>query len=190
MSSSKLARVSKQHEKAWCDLHLRLISVPFSFEDVFTEPVYKFIKNKAIALSTSIGYMVPCLLTTTAFVTGLNGTTVSSSTDHRTTLNLYSVVVGPRPTTGKSQEMKECAMDPLTAVRDNNDLGDFVLERCTMSALVKCISDQKRGVVVSPEVYDVLNRMLKNEEENGSGEVQMPCELFLGELQICYGENA
>ncbi len=145
MSSSKLARVSKQHEKTWCDLHRRLISVPFSFEDVFTEPAYEFIKNKAIALSTSIGYMVPCLLTTTAFVTGLNGTTVSSSTEHRTTLNLYSVVVGP-PTTGKSQAMKECAMDPLIAVRDN-DLGDFVLERCTTSALVKCISDQKKGVV-------------------------------------------
>ncbi len=72
-------------------------------------------------------------------------------------------------------------MDTLIAVRDNNDLGDFVLERCTTSALVKCISDQKRGVVVSPEVYDVLNRMLKNEEENGSGEVQMLCELFSGE---------
>ena len=68
MSFSKLARVSKQHEKTWCDLHRRLISVPFSFEDVFTEPVYEFIKNKAIALSTSIGYMAPCLLTTTACI--------------------------------------------------------------------------------------------------------------------------
>ena len=115
------------------------------------------------------------------FVTGLNGSTVCSSTDHRTTLNLYSVVVGP-PTTGKSQAMKECSMDPLIAVRDNNDLGDFLLERCTTSALVKCIiTEQKKGVVVSPEVYDVLNKMLKNEEENGSGEVQMLCELFLGE---------
>ena len=59
--SSKLAKVSKQHEKTWCDLHQRLISVPFSFEDVFTERVYEFIKNKGIALSTSTGYMVPCL---------------------------------------------------------------------------------------------------------------------------------
>ena len=121
--------------------------------------------------------MVPCLLTTTAFVTGLNGSTVCSSTDHRTTFNLYSVVVGP-PTTGKSQAMKECSMDP---VRDNNDLGDFLLERCTTSALVKCISEQKKGVVVWPEVYNVLNKMLKNEEENGSGEEQMLCELFSGE---------
>ena len=180
MSSSKLAKVSKQHEKTWCDLHRRLISVPFSFEDVFTDRVFEFVTNKATALSTSIGYMVPCLLTTTAFVTGLNGTTVSSSTDHRTTLNLYSVVVGP-PTTGKSQAMKECAMEPLIAVRDDNDLGDFLLERCTTSAFLKCMSEQKRGIVVSPEVYDVLNKMMKNEEENGSGEVQMLCELFSGE---------
>ena len=63
MSSSKSAKVSKQHEKTWCDLHRRLISVPFSFEDVFTERVYELINNKAIALSTSTGYMVPCLLT-------------------------------------------------------------------------------------------------------------------------------
>ena len=125
MSSFKLAKVSKQHEKTWCDLHRRLISVPFSFEDVFTQRVYELINNKAIALSTSTGYMVPCLLTTTASVTSLNGSTVCSSTDHRTTLNLYSVVVGP-PTTGKSQAMKECSMDPLIAVRDNNDLGDFL----------------------------------------------------------------
>ena len=124
--------------------------------------------------------MVSCLLATTAFVTGLNCTTVSSSTDHRTTLNLYSVVVGP-PTTGKSQAMKECAIEPSIAVRDNNDLGNFLLERCTMSALLKCISEQKRGVVVSPEVYDVLNKMMKNEEENGSGVVEMLCELLSGE---------
>ena len=36
-------------------------------------------------------------------------------------------------------------------------------------------------MVVSPELYDVLNKMLKNEEENGSGEVQIFCELFSGE---------
>ena len=101
--------------------NFRLISVPFSFEDVFTDRVYEFITNKATALSTSVGYMVPCLLATTAFVTGLNGTTVSSSTDHKATLNLYSVVVGP-PTTGKSQAMKQCAIEPLIAVRDNNKL--------------------------------------------------------------------
>ena len=57
MSSSKLAKISKQHEKTWCDLHMRLISVSFSFEDVFTDRVYEFITNKATALSTSIGYM-------------------------------------------------------------------------------------------------------------------------------------
>ena len=35
--------------------------------------------------------------------------------------------------------------------------------------------------LVSPEVFDVLNKILKNDEENGCGEVQMMCELFSGE---------
>ena len=94
-------------------------------------------------------------------------------------INLYSVVVGPL-TTGESQAMKECVIDPLVTIRESNNLGNFLVERCTMSALVKCIVEQRRAVV-SPELYDVLNKMLKNEEENGSGEVQMLCDLFLGE---------
>ena len=31
------------------------------------------------------------------------------------------------------------------------------------------------------ELYDVLNKLLRNDEENGSGDVQMLCELFSGE---------
>lgn len=178
LSSSKLLKVSKQQEKTWCHLHRRLISLPFSFQDVFSEDVYDFVNNQAISISSSIGYMVPCLLATTAFVAGLNGSSVSSNSGHTIPFNLYSVVVGP-PTSGKSQALKVCTIDPLVAVRDN-DLGNFLVERCTTSALVKCVSEQKRAVVVSPELYDVLNKMLKN-NENGSGEVQLLCELFSGE---------
>ena len=127
--------------------------------------------------------MVPCLLTTTAFVTALNGSSLSSCSDHSMPINLYSVVVGP-PTTGKSQAMKECAIDPLVAVRDDNDLGNYLVERCTASALIKCLSEQKKAVVVSPEIYDVLNKMMKHDEENGSGEIQMLCELFSGERTL------
>ena len=36
-------------------------------------------------------------------------------------------------------------------------------------------------MVVSPELNDVLNKLLRNDEENGSGDVQMLCELFSGE---------
>lgn len=180
MSSSKLSKLSRQHEKTWCDLQRRLITLPFSFENVFPNEVFQFIQNQATAMSSSVGYIVPCLLTTTAFVTSLNGSSLCSRSGQKMPLNLFSVVVGP-PTTGKSQAMKECSVDPLLTVRDNHDLGNFLIERCTTAALVKCISSQRRAIIVSPEVFDVLNKMLKNDEENGSGEVQMLCELFSGE---------
>jgi hypothetical protein len=90
------------------------------------------------------------------------------------------MVIGP-PTTGKSQAMKECAVDPILLLRDNCDIGNFVIERCTSCGLVKTLSQVKKAMVLSPELYDVLNKMLKNDEENATGEVQMLCELFSGE---------
>ena len=84
--------------------------------------------------------------------------------------NLYIMVIGP-PTTGKSPAMKECAVDPLILVQDNCGIGNFVIERCTSSALVKVLSEENKAMVLSPELYDVLNKMLKNDEENGLGEV-------------------
>jgi hypothetical protein len=90
------------------------------------------------------------------------------------------MVIGP-PTTGKSPAMKECSVDPLLLIRDNCDIGNFVIERCTSSAMVKVLAEEKKAMVLSPELFDVVNKMLKNDEEHGSGEVQMLCELFSGE---------
>ncbi len=77
--------------------------------------------------------------------------------------------------------MKECSVDPLILIQDNCDIGNFVVERCTSSALVKALSEQNKATVLSPELYDILNKLLRNDEENGSGVVQMLCELFSGE---------
>ena len=87
------------------------------------------------------------------------------------------MVIGP-PTTGKSQAMKNCAVDHVITLRDNCEIGNFLIERCTSSGLVKTLAEQKKNIVVSHEVFDVLNKILKNDEENGCGEVQMPSELF------------
>ena len=76
-------------------------------------------------------------------------------------------------------------MNPLLAIRDDNDMGNFLLERSTTSGMVKCICEQKKAFVVSPEIYDFLNKLLKNDEENASGEVQLLCELFSGERTSC-----
>ena len=77
--------------------------------------------------------------------------------------------------------MKNCAVDHVITLRDNCEIGNFLIERCTSSGLVKTLAEQKKTIVVSPEVFDVLNKILKNDEENGCGEVQMLYELFSGE---------
>lgn len=46
-------------------------------------------------------------------------------------------------------------------------------------ALVKVSSKEKKAMMLSPELFD--NKMLKNDEEHGSSEVQILCELFSGE---------
>ena len=43
------------------------------------------------------------------------------------------------------------------------------------------LSDLKKGVLLSGEVYKLLNKLLKFEEENSSGDSQLLCELFSGE---------
>ena len=49
MSSSKLTKISKQHENTWAQLHRRLISLPFSYKDIFAENVYDYIDNQAVS---------------------------------------------------------------------------------------------------------------------------------------------
>ena len=80
---------------------------------MFTDEVYNYIDNQAVSRSPSIGYMVPCLLTSTAFVAGMNNSAVAVSPDHQVPFNLYSMIVGPT-TIGKSQALGECALQPLT----------------------------------------------------------------------------
>ena len=46
-----------------------------------------------------------------------------------------------------------------------------MVERSTSSGLVKCIPEQRRTFLRSPEIYDVLNKLLKNHEESGTGDV-------------------
>lgn len=71
--------------------------------------------------------MVPWLLTTTVFVAGMNNSVIVLSTEHNIPFKIYNMVVG-LPTTGKSQSMRQCSVKPLVAVRDNYDLGNFMVE--------------------------------------------------------------
>ena len=114
--------------------------------------------------------MVPCLLTTTAFVSVMNNSVIALSAEHEMPLNLYTIVVGP-PTTGKSQSMRVCSVEPLIAVR----------EVSTSSGLVKYIAEQRKAFLGSSENYNVLNKLLKSDKDNGTGDVQLSCCLFSGD---------
>ena len=56
-----------------------------------------------------------------------------------------------------------------------------LLDRTTSSGLVKHLSNNGTGFIVSPEVSDVLNKLLKSDEETCSGDAMVLCKLFSGE---------
>ena len=47
-----------------------------------------------------------------------------------------------------------------------------------MSGLLKTVADNNRGFLLSAEIYDVLFKLLKSDEENATGDVQALCQLF------------
>ena len=174
---SKLAKVAKQHKRTWAQLNRRLISIPFEYDSLFSPRVSKFIKQKAASLGSCPGYLVPCLLTSTAYVISQNFLVRNGSQDMP--VNLFMVFVGP-PGTGKSQALKEGALQLMADVRAERDWANTIIEKCTSSALVKSIADDKKAFIVSPEVFEVLNKLPKSDEDNATGDVQVLCELFSG----------
>lgn len=175
---SKLAKVAKQHDKTWAQLNRRLISLPFDYDSLFTPRVAESVKNKAASIGSSPGYLVPCLIATTAYVIAEN--CLIRCGQQEMPANLFMVFVGP-PGTGKSQVLKEGALKPIHDLQTERNLSNGIIEKCTSSALVKTVADLKKAYVLSPEVYDVLNKLLKSDEENATGDVQILCELFSGE---------
>ena len=178
MASSKLSKITKQHEKTWSLLHKRLMEMEFNFQELFNDNVWEFLQKKAASLSTSVGYLVPCILTSTAFVAS-TGSLISHK-QHEIPFNLYFIFVGP-PSTGKSQALKEGANLPMSTLIESEDIPNFLLDKATSSGLAKTVADNGKGFVVSPEVFDLLNKLLKSDDENATGDSQLLCELFSGE---------
>lgn len=46
---------------------------------------------------------------------------------------------------------------------------------------MKLLATQKRGFMLLTEVFDVLNKLVKSDEDNATGDVQLLCKLFSGE---------
>ena len=61
------------------------------------------------------------------------------------------------------------------------DCTSSIISKTTSSGLVKLLATQKKGIILSPEVFDILNKLMKSDEENATGDVQLLCKLFSGE---------
>ena len=178
MSTPRLTKLRKQPNSTWAQLQKRLIALPDPFETLFPAEVWSFILNTSHSISTNPGYVSSTLITTTAFMAG-TATTLKTATQEMP-LNIYSIFVGP-PTTGKSQAIKECAISPMASVTAEADSANPVIQKCTSSGLIKTVADNNRGFLLSAEIYDVLFKLLKSDEENATGDVQALCQLFSGE---------
>ena len=178
MACSKLSKITKQHEKTWSILHKRLMEMEFNFQELFNDNVWEFLQKKAASLSTSVGYLFPCILTSTAFVAS-TGSLISHE-QHEIPFNLYFIFVGP-PFTGKSQALKEGANLPMSTLIESEDIPNFLLDKAKSSGLAKTVADNGKGFVVSPEVFDLLNKLLKSDDENATRDSQLLCVLFSGE---------
>ncbi|PFX12073.1 hypothetical protein AWC38_SpisGene24024 [Stylophora pistillata] len=70
----------------------------------------------------------------------------------------------------------------LAALRDIGTITKQTLVSATTSSgLVKTISKQGKAFVASPELFGILNKLLKNDEDNATGDVQLLCKLWSGE---------
>ena len=78
---------------------------------------------------------------------------------------------------GKSSAIQYAAQDPL----ENLGLTEAIISKTTSSGLVKLLAKKKKGMILSPEIFDILNKLLKSDEDNATGDIQLLCKLFSGE---------
>jgi hypothetical protein len=177
-STNLLTKVARQHETTWTQLHKRIVDIPFQFKEMFSEDIVTFLRHKAVSLNSSIGYLTPSLLTITAFLSTKNGCTVQTLT-HKQPINMYTIFVG-YPGTGKSSSIQYDCLQPIAHLFEN-DNSSVLIDRIMSSSLVKQLATKQSGYLGSPEVFDALNKLLKNDEDNASGDAMLLCKLFSGE---------
>lgn len=77
--SNPLLRLSHQNEATWASFHRRIAGIIFDYSKMFSEPVFNFLDKKAQALGSSIGYVVPSLLTSTSYLLAANWHTLAAT---------------------------------------------------------------------------------------------------------------
>ena len=73
---------------------------------------------------------------------------------HEQPLNLYTIFVG-YPGTGKSSALQHGCLEPIAQLLEEKE---STLDRTT-SGLVKHLATKNSGFLVSPEIFDVINKL-------------------------------
>ena len=76
--------------------------------------------------------------------------------------------------TGKSSAIEYATQEPLEFLNRGGD----IISKTTSSGLVKFLATNKKGFILSPEVFDILTKLMKSDEDNATGDVQLLCKLF------------
>ena len=67
--------------------------------------------------------------------------------------------------------MKEGVFGPLEEVQENS--AKVLISNITSSGLTKVLHKEKQCYICSPEVYDVLNKLFKSDEDNAKNEASL-----------------
>ncbi len=177
-TSNPMTKIGRQHEKTWSRLQKRLSDHSFDYARIMPENILSFIKHKATSVNSCLGYLLPTILASISYLLSKAKVTVST-VNHTQSTNLYTIFVG-YPGTGKSPAIEHGCIKPIEKVLQDEVKG-CLLDRTTSSGLVKHLSNNGTGFIVSPEVSDVLNKLLKSDEETCSGDAMVLCKLFSGE---------
>ncbi|KAK3739654.1 hypothetical protein QZH41_003868 [Actinostola sp. cb2023] len=127
-------------------------------------------------MGSSVGYFIPSLLTSTSYLLSTKLAHLRLG-DHLQPLNMYTLFVG-YPGTGKSPAI-ESSLDALSQIHCINP--DTLISSTTSSGLIKTLSKHEKGYMASPEIFDIMNKLLKNDDDNATGDVQLLCKLWSGE---------
>lgn len=175
MSSAKHL-INSQPEETWAELNSRFIKHDVDYEEVLSSQLLKFVKNRAISVGTNIGYVLSSMITTANFLAGKNKNLIEIRNGYTINLNTFVIFVG-QPSTGKSPALKLAVYNPLQSI--DEDLS--VMSTATTSGLTKFLCNNNCAYIVNAEIQEYLYKILRKNDENYTGDVEILSKVFSGE---------
>nr|XP_054765319.1 uncharacterized protein LOC129272112 [Lytechinus pictus] len=129
---------------------------------------------------SSEGYLCTSLIAAAAYLIGETSWIQKPVGNTKKKPNMFVIMIGP-PGTGKSQAINTGATEPLIKLAEERGDKQIIIGRSTSAGLLKQIAANGKAMIVSGEIYDILFKLIKNDNDSGSGDTTLLCELFSGE---------